>query len=741
MITRFDDDVPRRWNSGAPEPSELQEPFETRQRAVLPALAEGPRWEPPVGLQPVGEGWIADGHLYQPCLHAVTPTIVGEYHTFIDYKLGLVVAKIGLPDLEAHTLIDCSPVACTLDGYYNIAHHDNSPWIRYSSESSPWGDLVDAGAPYLDVHREGSIVVPKLLGANQLWAVDLSTGAEIWREDGWAGFPQALIDHLVGLEPIDGQLPFDPATEYVDYTYTVLGPGAPGTILVHVVSRTLIPSIAPDWNARVSWAAMDGGVTQSFHGPLYGKWQWSPQRVTATPGGSPPTADLFDLGGFGMVQGSPLLSQTLSEDGTPRAGRHPSRVVAVAQMASCLQDCQELADLPQYIAHFAHQTSARIEVRRLSDGEILSTLPGEMPILTGQRNRRGFGLVVQTQHTAAEVDDWPVHPRDPSVSSNPDWTPDVPGRRFFYPPDSTVPDRSGGTYEASEPTLLHYITRLISPALPPGWSQVHLLRSADSGTAPQGYGPAALYIASNPSGEPVFSATFEGYAEQDCDVWLTRCYSPLAESQNIAPPWAFDPCNYATDGRVAIFCPGAHGHQRMDLTTEARSLPDGYAGLPSWGEEVARQHRIRCYSLGPSEEYPEDAAAWTLLWEVNTLALCGAGTLYDGRAHPNCGDVLSNPVIYGDWLLCVAHGADGQRLLGIRIRGDEDTAAGTVAINRVIGPSILRDGGYVGGNNGNTVAVPGRLCHRYPNRWHDTLQVVGADIYGCDASGRWWRLS
>lgn len=719
-------------------------------------------WEPPEGVFPVGDGWISGDRVMQPCFAQVEVEYEhnGESSPATDYKMALRLYAIKRSDpSDDLQWQDMSPAETTVDPEtsgaptYNTARRLGGG-DSYVGITSPWGTPGDSvGGGYTGCVVYENYVVPRGIGDLQLWCLDTDTGEKIWERKGFEQLPgfYAQLEEWRGDDPVDAE----DMGDYPDFdveTYTVLGPGRPGHILVHIRTRHLYAKLAPDYgNGRVTWTVEgrpSGAPTVTISRNWMGKWACDDYDETGTvdPPSSEWLVDLFDgSGAFGGISGAPHKGQEFAPGSLDRPGRLENSTDVANQLAACLADGEELAGRLYWQGFYTPETTVRIEEISMATGETVSTMEGPAPVKTEQQNVSGVGLATQQTYDAEDVDGWPTHP-----------LPNEELAEYGYvlktTPDETPSGYIGGTFltrQYGNVTLL----RTYGPtefegfwendndagSTMEGWAQFYTMRSTDSGDyAVIGGAPPGLYIPSNSHGEFDYATK---WADQEINVF--RCFSALAPGDlrynKIPPPWPFDPSTLVTDGEVAIFLPRANS---FDSLGGQNQHVGGVSEWPLQADECARCHKIQAFMI-PTEVDGE----WTLLWEIDAREQAGdAITLTNGNPHPCCGDVISNGVLQDGRLYCVARGSRGQMLWVIQARdlltdpedpeSEVEIAAGTLLLELILTEDTsLRDG--TGGVYFDDTEL---LCLCSSVEAYDTLMIHGHHIYGIGYARKRWKL-
>ncbi len=734
-------------------------PWESAVTASLGAVVRGISradklfaWSPPEGAIVVGQGHVRAGFLFQPCFRVVTDAYTDYESAACErHKVALYLAKISLADPEDWSWIDASPVPATVDAKYNSASALAA--LNWLKETSVWGAVSDGGE-YLGTVFTAGLAIPRFSGAHSVYAINLDTGSRVWQSLGWSGYPVALASLPPDYDPFEvGSDPSRPDLNFSSDNWTVLGPGRPGYLLVHRLRRDWAPSIGPDWQAPYTtpvydWANNQAGVanlaanwaTRWKWGRGYGSWSWE----TIVDGFTSSFCSVFtDFGNGYMINGSPLQTNYFRPNSPWPVvpGTHQTQAEALARgPEACLAEAIELGYTTRYLGQVPYKIEEWLDEIRLSDGVVTASLQNPDTCLTEERNCRGYGTAQQLSYSTTEMGAWPLHPEDPSGPTPGSWTPDLPWRKHLHPPENRLEGYVGGSWleRGAGPisALATQFTGSTETPFPPSATSLNnsprpwWLLSMDTGAvASIGQAPVGIGVATQSNGSPVTS-----YDVID-RVYVTWCYTqiaPGAEGSTERPlPLPFDPLVYASDGRRAIFVPRANGQVWLQDTRQSRNLgPDvPHHTLPEWDAEVARQHRVVCYSLGPVDETDEAPPTWTPLWSLDVRGLVGGTLLSNGRENPGAGDRVSTPILQDGILTLTVRGASGQRRIEI------EAATGTVISN--VQESALTG---LADTPWNPVRPGEHLHFNHPSHYADNSLTDGRSRYGM-AEDTFWKES
>lgn len=708
------------------------------------------RWSSPAGVYPIGEGWRSGDYVYQPCLVEGAT----EYGDQTDNKLLLKIARLELPDLDSLEWIDASPAETTMPGFgsvdrYNTARRLGGGDGYCTPAISPWGKPGDSvGDGYFGHVVDGDIFVPKLKGDLQVYAIDVATGEKLWERLGFSEMPEIYANgEWVDEGPYDAT---DLETLWPNWElehYTVLGPGRPGHILVHIQTTEVKAKVSPDWRRRLSWdvTSASGLTTANFNFSLPAKWQeerYDPSGYTV-PSAQESIGDLPES----TPSGHPELGPNKGREYSPqsRPGRYETSTDIENALAACLDDCLELAGKLAWEGLLRPTVSTRIEEIDIATGETVSTLDGPSPTRTGKKNISGVGTATRTDYTTTDILDFPAHPNPPEPGEV------DPDRAWKYPPpeEGMAEDYAGGVYGAGTalgPVLMlakagpydftgYWLNENVFPSTMDGWANWYSLKSADSSELSFVGSPPGILIASDPYGD--FSSAIPSNFPDGATVY--RCYSPYISGDQkftrVSPPWPWNPMSLATDGEVAIFAPHANSVYVLGDEDQNVGLDSDW---PAFSEEVDRCHRIACYEL--ADESP------TLLWELDARAIAGAGSVLENEnPHPGDGDCISNGVIQGGYYYCMLRGSNGQTLLRVRIRdllSDQEDPESEVleAAGSYTARILTADTGLVNGSGGIYEDPTKLLCWLPDNEDYDTLMINGDRICGVRTGKQQWVL-
>jgi hypothetical protein len=708
-------------------------------------------WAAPEGVYPIGEGWVSGDRQLVPCLVDVEEEFAGG----TDYKRELRIASLPLPTLDPEDLqwIAANPSPTTVSGYYNTARRFGSPNAQnyLPSLSAPWGIPGDSvGLGFRKFFIQGDIAVPQLIGDLQIYAIDTSTNTKVWERLGFADLPAvyAAATQFRTDEPTEESYP-----SFALENYTVLGPGAPGTILVHITKREFRPTIAPDWQEHrlvyTVTAALDPESEIEIHISLQGKWADTNYDVThfTIPASS---SEATDLPEESAAWGINFMGPTKGAERSPDkdSGYYRTSDDISDALDEALDDCLTVAGLLYWLGFHVPEISTRIEVIDLTDGATLYTINGETPLRTGEKNISGLGTATRVDYDGDTIDDdFPLHPEPPPPEDL-----DDPDRLFKYPPpeESMTADYAGGTFDTRDRGPV-FLVQTDGPftfsgtnnpnEYPPGpdppastmlgWGTYYLMNSRDTMDYALLGSPPGIVLQSNGAGDFIFGSTYP-----TATFSVFRCYSAYAEGDDkyttISPPWPFDPSTLCTDGDVAIFTPPTSSEG--PITGQDRYVhPE--SEWPTQSSECARCHKIRCYDI---------TDAPTQLWEIDARDIAGDDvTLINDNPNPGCGDAISNGVIQDGLFYIAVRGSRGQLLWVVQIRDvhedPEDpestilVAAGTIIKEVVLSEtSSLTE--FLGGDPSQL------LFYCASDEFHPTLQVHGPWIYGIAYNKQRWRL-
>jgi len=694
----------------------------------------------------VGEGFRWEDRQIVPALKIVE-------HEYTDVnsitqtaqRQELQLVSLEYSDLSDPVVIPASLPPLTVSGKFNAA--DTLAGRTDLPLSSPRWGWISGGGEFVGVHREGDLVLPKIHGSPEIYAIDLTTGERAWTVSGWADYPTEVADFNGQLgtfaSPEAGtarEIGADSSRTDLDYSsrnYTVLGPGSSGNFLVHVTETFWYPEIRFDLDTRKVYDSIPRfpGLDTVSHSANPKAWWKSttygfPELITDPTETNPAFFQGISEGPLGIL-GYPNHLRVCSVYSLLE-----SETLVDEFFENLIMDLEESLLDTQFKGMIPYRVISRIEQRSILTGELVNTLEktADEAILPG-KNVKGVGTYLVLEGTGGDVELWPSHPQHPTngnplwIQDPPAWIPFPPEKPIYYPPDAGGPGTIGGRWEdrGLAPSFLHFtFTGVLGAQTWADFCEIGhpsavveryqtgndfwTIYSQESGTrSSSGFVPAGIFVD-------------YGESTPTADYHLVHTYLPYApgeqEFNKRQLPFPFDCRNYCTDGEIVVFFPTKYAPLAMTNTLQGLAVnpiaPD--QTLPDRQAEAERIHKICAFNLSD----------WTEAWTLDARTEFGGSlTLASGEQHPSLGDLVGVPAIRDGVVFAQFRGSAGIWQAAI------DLATGSVLESRLVSSisNLVATSGLYDWTG--SVSIPGSLISQH----RDDSILTGGRIYLVGLSG------